>query len=146
MPHKQKIERRAFTIERDSAIDEAERTVELAFSSEEPYERHFGTEILDHSPESIQLGRMTDGAPVLVDHDPTDHVGVVESVSVDGDRRGRAIVRFGRGARATEIFNDVVDGIRRSISVGYKVLDMIMEREATDGKPPVYRVNKWEPL
>ncbi len=146
MPQKQKIERRAFTIERDSAIDEAERTVELAFSSEEPYERHFGTEILDHSPESIQLGRMTDGAPVLVDHDPTDHVGVVESVSVDGDRRGRAIVRFGRGARATEIFNDVVDGIRRSISVGYKVLDMIMEREATDGKPPVYRVNKWEPL
>ena len=147
MPHKQKIERRSFYIsQEENAINEEERTVDLAFSSEEPYERSFGIEILDHSPESIQLGRMTDGAPVLVDHDPTDHVGVVESVSIDGDRRGRAKVRFGRGARATEIFNDVVDGIRRSISVGYKVLDMVLEREATDGKPPVYRVNKWEPL
>lgn len=146
-PHKQKIERRAFTIAKnDNAINEEERTVELAFSSEEPYERSFGIEILDHSPESIQLDRMTEGGPVLVDHDPTDHVGVVESVSVDGDRRGRARVRFGRGARATEIFNDVVDGIRRSISVGYRVLDMVMERDATDGNPPVYRVNKWQPL
>lgn len=144
---KSKIERRSFTIAKDeSAINEAERTVELAFSSEEPYERSFGIEILDHSPQSILLDRMTEGGPVLVDHDPTDHVGVVESVSIDGDRRGRAKVRFGRGARATEIFNDVVDGIRRSISVGYRVLDMVLEREATDGNPPVYRVNKWMPL
>ena len=38
---------RELKIER-KAIDEESRTVELAFSSEEPYERSFGIEVLDH--------------------------------------------------------------------------------------------------
>ena len=39
---------RELKIER-KAIDEESRTVELAFSSEEPYERSFGIEVLDHA-------------------------------------------------------------------------------------------------
>ena len=83
---------RVATFERAS-VDEDARTVGLAFSSEEPVERWFGNEILDHSPTSVRLGRLQNGGPVLVDHDHRDHVGVVESVSVDGDRRGRAAGR-----------------------------------------------------
>lgn len=130
---------RAAKVER-SHIDEEARTVELAFSSEEPVERYFGTEILDHAPESVRLGRLVDGGPLLVDHDARDHVGVVESVRIDSDRRGRAVVRFGKGARASEIFQDVIDGIRTKISVGYQIHDALEESR------DVYRVNDWEPF
>lgn len=136
---------RALDVARD-AIDQEARTVELAFSSEEPVDRHFGTEILDHSPTSVRLGRLERGGPVLVDHDPTDQVGVVESVSIDGDRRGRVRVRFGRGQRASEIFGDVVDGIRRSVSVGYRIHEMKQERVGKGAAPDVFRAVDWEPL
>ena len=127
-------------------INEEARTVELAFSSEEPVKRWFGDEILDHDPKSIRLGRLSDGGAVLVDHNSRDHVGVVESVSIDKDRRGRAIVRFGKSARAEEIFNDVIDGIRKSVSVGYRVLKAVVEERTEDGDAKSYRVTDWEPF
>lgn len=139
------VERRSFPIEQ-SSISEETRTVNLAFSSEEEYARSNGGEILDHNPESVVLDRMNDGAPVLVDHDPADHVGVVEKVAIDNDKVGRAQVRFGRSARATEIFQDIVDGIRRSVSVGYKVLETQVERNAEGDDAGAYRVTKWEPI
>jgi len=139
------VQFRALDVARDSINTEA-RTVELAFSSEEPVDRSFGTEILDHSPTSIRTGRLENGGPVLVDHNPTDQVGVVESVSIDGDRRGRVRVRFGRGQRASEIFNDVVDGIRRSVSVGYRIHEMKQERVGKGAAPDVFRAVDWEPL
>lgn len=127
------------------AIDEEARTVELAFSSEEPYERWFGIEILDHSPGAIRLGRMENGGAVLMDHNTRDQVGVVESVRVDEDRVGRAVVRFGKSARASEIFQDVVDGIRRHVSVGYLIHKAEETRPAKDGKVAEYRMTDWEP-
>jgi HK97 family phage major capsid protein/HK97 family phage prohead protease len=126
------------------AVNEEARTVEFSFSSEAPVERFFGSEILDHSPQSVRLGRIQNGGPVLVDHDPADHVGVVESVSIDADRVGRVRAKIGRSARAMEIFNDITDGIRRSISVGYRVHEMKLEKRG-DGAD-VYRVTDWEPL
>ena len=133
---------RSFDLSRD-AIDEEARTVELAFSSESPVTRWFGDEILDHSPESIRLGRLNDGGAVLVDHDARDHVGVVESVVISADRMGRALVRFGKSARADEIWQDVKDGIRKSVSVGYRIHKMALESE-TDGLES-YRATDWEP-
>ncbi|WP_263079496.1 phage major capsid protein [Endozoicomonas sp. Mp262] len=131
---------RSITLQRE-AIDENARTVDVAFSSEEPVERWFGNEILDHSPTSIRLGRLQNGGAVLVGHDHRDHVGVVESVSIDSDRRGRAKVRLGTSPRADEIFNDVKDGIIRHISVGYR----IHELERNEGSDD-YRATDWEPF
>lgn len=125
-------------------IDIETRTVDLAFSSETPVERWFGEEILDHAPESVRLGRLTNGAPVLVDHDSRDQVGVVESAVIDGDRVGRAKVRFGQSARAMEIFNDVKDGIRTKISVGYRILKMQLEDPSAETES--YRATDWEPF
>lgn len=126
------------------AIDVENRTVELAFSSEEPIERYFGMEILSHAAGAIRLDRLKDGGPVLVDHDTSDVVGVIESVSVDSDRVGRAVVRFGKSARANEIFQDVVDGIRTKVSVGYLV--HAMELDSKDDGGETYRITDWEPL
>lgn len=126
------------------AINVEKRTVEVAFSSEAPVERWWGTEILDHGNGSMRLGRLRDGAAVLINHDPNDQVGVVENASVGADRIGRATVRFGKGARATEIFGDVVDGIRTKLSVGYTIHKMRMESE--DEGTQTYRATDWEPF
>lgn len=127
-----------------AAIDKEARTVELAFSSEAEVERWFGIEILSHEPGACELERLADGGPLLMDHNWRDQVGVIEKVSIDSDRRGRATVRFGRSARAEEIFQDVCDGIRRHISVGYNVetWKLVEERDGVD----VYLITEWEPL
>lgn len=134
---------RELTVNR-AAINPDARTVELAFSSEAPVERWFGQEILDHSTSSIRLGRLMDGGPLLMDHDPTEQVGVVENVEIGADRVGRAVVRFGRSEDAEEIFQDVVDGIRTKVSVGYIVHKMVLEGKSSDQE--IYRAIDWEPL
>ncbi|MEW5708773.1 MAG: phage major capsid protein [Pseudomonadota bacterium] len=134
---------RAVALDR-AAVDEAARTVTVAFSSEMPYERYWGREILDHSPTSVRLGRLAGGGPLLMDHDARDHVGVIESVEIGADRVGRAVVRFGRSARAEEVFRDVLDGIRRNVSVGYIIHKAVLVE--SDGDIDTYRVTDWEPF
>jgi len=135
---------RAFTVDR-AAINEESRTVELAFSSETPYERWWGIEVLDNTPTAVRLGRLTSGGPLLMDHDTRDQVGVIESVRIDADRVGRAVVRFGKGARAQEVWQDVQDGIRRNVSVGYAIHKAQLV-ETSDTGLDTYRVTDWEPL
>jgi phage head maturation protease len=138
------LQRRSLTIERAETLDAEARTVELAFSSEEPYARWWGDEILDHESQSVRLGRLNGGGAVLVNHDTDDQVGVVEKAWIGGDRKGRAVVRFGKSARAAEIFQDVQDGIRKLVSVGYWIHGM--QLESSVGDVDTYRVNDWEPL
>lgn len=109
-----------------SPVDEENRTVRMAISSEEPVMRSFGMEILEHSDEAMDLSFLKSGrAPLLLDHDPERQVGVIESVSLDGSaRRLRATVRFGKSALAREAFDDVTDGIKANVSIGYSVQEM----------------------
>ena len=134
---------RSLLVERQ-AIDEAARTATLAFASETPYERWWGVEILDCTSTSMRQGRLRSGANLLCDHDSRDVVGVIESVEIGADRVGRAVVRFGKSVRAEEVWQDVRDGIRRSVSVGY----MIHKAQLVETKDGVetYRVTDWEPF
>lgn len=134
------------SMHRDMEVDSFDvdkRTVSLAFSSELPVERWFGFEVLDHSPSSIRLDRLRDGAPLLLNHDWDDQIGVIESVTIGDDRRGRATVRFSRNKDADEIFQDVMDGIRRHVSVGYRILAAKLEE--IEGGDDTYRIIDWEP-
>ena len=137
--------RRAVVLEFDRAgISSTERRVQIAVSSEEPVERAFGAEVLDHSAQAINLEFLGSGrAPLLLDHDARQQIGVVEEVTIGADRRLRAAVRFGKGVLADEVFQDIVDGIRANISVGY-VIDKMSKEEGEDGT--VYRATKWTPL
>lgn len=137
-------EARAFRGAEVGAIDEEARTVQLAFSSEAEVERWFGYEVLSHDPDAVVLDRLNDGAALLLEHDRDKQIGVVERVSIDADRRGRCVVRFGRSARAEEIFLDIVDGIRRHVSVGYRIHEAKVIEERDDGD--VWKVTKWEPF
>ncbi|MFS9668713.1 HK97 family phage prohead protease, partial [Klebsiella pneumoniae] len=108
---------------KDKAIDVDARRVKVGVSTEEPVERSFGLEVIDHTKESMSLDFLNSGrAPLLLDHDMEKQIGVVERVELDEDaRRLRAEVRFGKSALASEVFDDVTDGIRQNISVGYRI-------------------------
>ncbi len=135
---------RTATFERASMV-EGDRRVTLAFSSEAGVDRAYGVEVLDHSPGAMNSSFIGSGrAPLLVDHDMTDQVGVVEGITLGVDRVARATVRFGRSARAEEILQDVRDGIRSNVSVGYIVDEMVQDGER-DGRE-VYRATSWTPL
>jgi len=127
----QKTHTRAMAMDM-SPINEDTRTVRMAISSEEPVMRSFGMEVLEHSEEAMDLSFLQSGrAPLLLDHDPEKQVGVIESVSLDSSaRRLRATVRFGKGALAREAFDDVTDGIKANVSIGYSVNKM--ERKGKD--------------
>lgn len=135
---------RDFSVVRAEINTEA-RTVPLAFSSEVPVERWFGDEVLSHDPAHVRLARLQDGGALLVDHDPRDIVGTIETVSIDADKIGRAVVRFGKSERATEIFDDVVDEIRTNVSVGYRIHEMVQEVDAKGRGLDAYRATDWEP-
>jgi HK97 family phage major capsid protein len=137
--------RRTVALERAS-LNEETRSIELAFSSEAPVERMWGIEILGHGEDEMDRGWIGGGtAPLLLDHNPHDVVGVVEGVTLGEDRKARAVVRFGRSARAEEVMRDVADGIRTNVSVGYELLD-IREEPAKKGEPQTYRAVRWRPL
>ncbi len=132
-------------IDRQRSLDEEKRTVELAFSSEEPYQRWWGTEVLGHRDGEVRMERFTSGtAPVLHQHNHEQQIGVVEKAWIDADGKGRCIVRFSKSARGEEVFQDVVDGIRGNISVGYLVheLELVKAKKSEE----FYRVTDWEPL
>jgi HK97 family phage major capsid protein len=144
--------KRSFTIERADAAESDNRTVELAFASNTPCE-HFSYRLFDFidvklsmEPEAMRTERLTQGAALLADHDPKDHIGVVESFSVDPkDGKARAKVRFSKSTRGQEIYQDVVDGIRRNVSVGFSIHKLVLEEENEDGND-LYRADDWEPF
>ena len=135
---------REFNVERGS-MDADKRTVELSFASEAPVERFFGNEILECTDKACDLSRLRQQAPLLLNHDPEDQIGVVESCQIKGGK-ARAVVRFSknRSKHGLDIFQDVQDGIRSLVSVGYRVKNMVLAEKNTDAGDS-YRVDSWEP-
>src|SRR5262245_890356 len=84
-----------------------DRSFELSFSSEEPVERFFGFEVLDHKAGSIKLDWLKSGrAPLLLDHDQTKQIGVVEAAGISPEGKARAKIRFGKGELAESAYKD----------------------------------------
>lgn len=139
-----KLQTRAIVLNRDD-VDEESRTVNVAFASDKPVEHWFGNLMLSMDKKAIRTERLASGAPLLMDHNRTDQVGVVENFSFDKDGMARADVRFSTSARGEEIFRDVQSGIRRNISVGFMMyaLEFVSSKE---GEPDLYRCDDWEPL
>jgi HK97 family phage major capsid protein/HK97 family phage prohead protease len=126
------------------AVDLEARTVELSFSSEVEYERWFGIEILSHDAGAVDLSRLQNGAPVLWMHNWDDQRGVVESVRIDSDRKGRAVVRISRSPAGEQLLQDIADGIITKVSVGYLVNGMRLIEQR--GDVDVYSVTDWLPF
>jgi len=126
-------------------VDVENRTCELTFSSEYPVDRWYGTEVLSHAPGAADLSRLNDGGNLLWGHDPDDVLGVIERAWIGDDKRGHAIVRFGKDERGTWAMNQVQDRIVRNVSFMYVASDYICETEDPDrySRDDTYTAQNW---
>ena len=125
-------------LKREYAVQEIKATedglYEIAFSSETPVERQiqdeYGqnitvNEILVHDGiENADLTRINNGAALLFNHNFDSHLGIVipDSVRIDADRIGRALVKFSKhGQLAQEVQAKVDEGTISKISFGYDI-------------------------
>jgi phage head maturation protease len=129
--------------------NEAERTVEVVWSTGAPVQRADMrgpfAEVLDMSPAAVDLNRF-DGAPVLDAHRQSstrDVLGVVQSPRVEAGR-GIATVRFSERPEVAPIIGDVVAGVLRYVSVGYRVTEW-REQKDSSGRRTKTAV-RWQPL
>lgn len=145
--------KRSFTIERAAKPEgDDSRSVELSFASDTPC-THFSWAQYDYvdiklsmDRKAMRSDRLKNGAPLLADHNPQDHIGVVEKFTIDAkEGKARAVVRFSQSQRGEEIYRDVIDGIRRNVSVGFSIHKLVLEEENEDGND-LYRADDWEPF
>lgn len=134
-------------------VDTDSRTVELSFSSETPYGRWFGDEILCHDEECINLERFNNGlGTVLFNHDRDAVVGHIEKVWIE-DNRGKALVRFDEDEQSETIFQKVQSGTLQGVSVGYSVkrYEILEDKDSVSSNgrfkgPDTYVITDWEPF
>ena len=110
-----------------------ERKFVLSFSSEEPYERWFGTEILSHSEGAVDLSRLNSIGCVLYNHNRDRVVGKIIRAWLE-DNRGNAEIEFDRDMDSETVFQKVASGTLKGVSVGYLV-DVQIRNPATGGLP-----------
>lgn len=126
-----------------------ERKFILSFSSEEPYDRGWCTEILDHSTGAIDLGRLEEIGVMLFNHHRDDVLGKINRVWVEGSK-AYAEVEFDTDEQSETIYQKVKSGTLKGVSVGYRVLvwECVEPKQySTDGRfeGPCDIARKWEP-
>lgn len=126
------------------------RKLTLSFSSETPYRRYYGMEILDHGEGAVDLGRLNGSGVLLFNHDVDQVLGKVLRAWVENGK-GCADVEFDTDQDAEKIFSKVQSGTLKTTSVRYRV-DAWEEVKAgvtsADGRftGPCMIARKWTPL
>jgi HK97 family phage major capsid protein len=128
-------------------------SIPISISSETPVERYDFwddqnyLEVLDHSTDAVDLSLAGRGLPFLDGHDTRQQLGLVENVRVDADRVMRGEVRFSQRAEAQALRQDMIEGIRTKISVGYKIDPRsVSKTAAAEGTPHTVRISRWTPM
>lgn len=129
---------------------ENERVITLSFSSEEPYERYFGPEILDHQDGAIDMSRLQSIGCVLFNHNRDSVIGKIRKAWIENNR-GYAEIEFDTDEFSEKIFQKVKNGTLKGVSVSYVVnnYESVKEgKKSTDGRfnGPCYIARNWEPL
>lgn len=134
---------------RASEDTEDNRKYTLSFSSEEPYDRWFGPEILDHSDGAVDMTRLTDIGVVLFNHNRDIVVGKVTRAWIENNR-GYAEIEFDPDEQAELIRQKVESGTLKGVSVGYRVEsweEVMPGKQSVDGKyiGPCSIARRWAP-
>ena len=127
-----------------------ERKFAISFSSEEPYKRYFGNEILDHSEGAVDLTRLNTIGCVLFNHDRDEVIGRIVSCEIKNNR-GEAIIEIDEDEKSEVIFQKMKSGSLKGISVGYIVdvwEDVAAGAKSEDGRftGPCSIAKRWMPF
>ena len=132
------------------SVEGQERVVELSFSSEEPYSRWWGVEILDHTEGCMDLTRLNEIGCVLFNHKRDQVIGqVLKAWNENG--RGMAQIRFDEDEASDVIYKKVQSGTLKGVSVGYNVdswEEIMPGKKSADGRfiGPCEGAKKWTPF
>ena len=126
-----------------------ERKFILSFSSEEPYERWYGLEILDHTEGAIDLTRLNEIGCLLFNHNRDNVIGKINRAWLEKNR-GYAEVEFDTDDESEKIYQKVKSGTLKGVSVGYRVdswEEVVVNKTSADGKftGPCSIARKWTP-
>lgn len=122
----------------------------LSFSSEEPYERWFGAEVLSHESGAVDLTRLNELGVVLFNHKTDQVIGRVLRAWIENDR-GKAEIAFDDDAFSEMIRQKVESGTLKGVSVRYDVgcwEEVKAGNVSANGrhKGPCSVATKWMPL
>lgn len=126
-----------------------ERKFILSFSSEVPYERWWGVEILSHKEGALDLTRLNSIGCMLYNHNRDKVIGKIIRAWVE-DGRGNAEVEFDEDADSELIYQKVKSGTLKGVSVGYRVNaweEVMAGKKSSDGRftGPCEIATSWEP-
>lgn len=130
--------------------DDGSKTYRLSFSSEEPYTRWWGVEILSHAEGSVDLTRLNSIGCALFNHDTDKVIGKVVKAWIE-DNRGEAEIEFDDDEFSQMIHDKVDNGTLKGVSVGYVVTEweeVAAGKSSEDGRfaGECSIAKKWEPL
>ena len=121
-----------------------DRIIPVVFSAGAEYRQWWGREKLVVSKRAVKMERLNKRiAPVLHNHNRDQTIGIVDAARIEGEQ-AIADLRFSRNEFAEEVYRDMLDGIRRQISCGYRI--MKYEIDETNERDPLYTITEWEPF
>lgn len=145
---KTQMMRREISINPEIVNDDSREMI-VSFASEEPYERWFGTEILEVDSLAMDLNRFQNGLGCLLyNHNRDAVIGSIKKVWIDGNK-AYASIEFDTDEESEKIYQKVQKGTLKGVSVGYAVKEYtdLRDNEAMANgriKGPAYVASKWE--
>jgi len=117
-----------------------------SLSSDEPVSRYYGTEILVHNAEAINLERAGgNGLMMLFNHDVDRPIGRATGVALSKRNRLEGDLEFSRTLPDADILERAVDeGVLDDVSIRYSIDDYRIE-EDSNGNETLF-VTRWTPL
>lgn len=125
---------------KSASMDDGSRTVRgVSVSSDEPYERWYGSEILLHDKSNVDLERVDqNAAPLLFNHDRDAFLGKISNPQL---KDGKLYVdfKFSGSPQATQVLSDLKEGLLTECSIGYDV-----SKYEVDEDEETYTATAWK--
>lgn len=128
----------------------SERRFTLSFSSDEPYERWFGVEILSHDGDAVNLERLNSIGCVLYNHNRDAVIGKINRAWIENGR-GMCEIELDDDEESEKIRRKMESGTLKGVSVGYTVdewKEVPAGKKSEDGKyaGPCSIATRWTPF
>lgn len=125
--------------------ENTDKVVTLTFASENLQDvTNTGyKEVLHIDEESVLTRRSEEGLPFRKEHERGTQFGIVENIRIvvkDGIKMLEGDARFSRSQLGQEMYQDIVDGIRKMVSVGYRFIDGFIDDLG------ILHISKWLPF
>jgi phage head maturation protease len=140
-----------------AGIDTENRIVPVSFSSDQPVQRYWWdgedyNEILGHAKGNADLTRLRDIGVALFNHNSDRPIGKVLTPMIDSKAmRGTAAIQFDTDDASDVIYQKVLNGTLKGVSVGYRVTDWETVRAGETSADGLYEgpceiARNWEPF